>query len=217
MTITSISRIIPALLCLAIPGLAQERWEVGLSAGYGFYKNVTAANSAGEASVGFKPGVAFGVFGSDQIKGWLAGEARYTYRQNDAFVASRGTESRFDAESHALHYDLIFDLPRRSSAVRPFLAAGGGVKVYRGTGREAAFQPLSNFAVLTRATQVVPLVSVGGGVKVELSRLITLRVEARDYASTFPSEVIAPVPRARAHGWLHDFVPMVGLSFRLGR
>jgi hypothetical protein len=217
MTTTHICRIIPALLCLAIPGLAQERWELGFSAGYGFHKNLTATNSAGEASVGFKPGVAFSVFGSDQINGWLAGEARYTYRQNDAWVAARGTESRFDAESHVFHYDLIFPVAKRSAVVRPFLAAGGGVKVYRGTGREAAFQPLSNFAVLTRATQIVPVISVGGGVKVELSRLITLRVEARDYISTFPSEVIAPVPSARVHGWLHDFVPMIGLSFRLGR
>jgi hypothetical protein len=217
MTKTSICRIIPAVLWLAIPVLAQERWELGASAGYGFYRNLTATNSTGEASVGFKPGVAFSIFGSDQVNGWLAGEAHYTYRQNDAWVSARGSESRFDAESHIFHYDLIFHLARREAAVRPFLAAGGGVKVYRGTGREAAFQPLSNFAVLTRATQIVPVVSVGGGVKVELSRLITLRIEARDFASTFPSEVIAPVPRARVHGWLHDFVPMIGLSFRLRR
>lgn len=217
MTLTTMSRIVPALLCLTISGFAQARWEVGLSTGYGFYENVTATNSTGEASVGFKPGVAFGVFGSDQINGWLAGEVHYTYRQNDAWVAARGTESRFDAESHVLHYDLIFHVAKRSAVVRPFFAVGGGVKVYRGTGREAAFQPLSNFTVFTRATQVVPVVSVGGGVKVELTRLITLRAEARDYVSTFPSEVIVPVPGARVHGWLHDFVPMIGVSFRLGR
>jgi hypothetical protein len=61
------------------------------------------------------------------------------------------------------------------------------------------------------------LVSAGGGVKIELSSLLSLRLEARDYATTFPDEVIAPVPGTRVRGWLHDFVPMIGLTFKIDR
>ena len=206
-----------AILCLTVSGLAQEQWELGAAGGYGFYKNITATNATGEASVGFKPGYAFGAVAGNEMNQWFGGEVRYTYRQNEARVKAGSTEARFDAESHVLHYDLVFHLAPRPRRVRPFVAVGAGVKIFRGTGRETAFQPLTSFVALTRATQVVPVVSVGGGFKIRLNELMTLRIEGRDYASTFPNEVIVPVPGARAQGWLHDFVPLVGLSFNVGR
>lgn len=202
---------------LAVPLLAQESWELGVAGGYGFYKNVTATNASGEASTGFKPGLAFSAVAGNDISPWFGGEARYTYRQNDLTVSSRGTEVRFDGDSHILNYDFMFHLARRPAAVRPFFAAGAGVKIYRGTGRESARQPLSNFVALTRTSQLVPVASVGAGVKARFSELLSLRVEVRDFASTFPDEVVAPVPGTRARGWLHDIVPMVGLSFNFGR
>lgn len=212
-----ICRIGAALLCLTASGFAQESWDLGVSVGYGFYKNATATNAAGEATVGFKPGYAFGVVAGNETNRWFGGEVRYMYRQNDAYVSAAGTEARFDAESHVLNYDLLFHLARRPAIVRPFVAVGGGVKIFRGTGREAAFQPLSNFVALTRSTHIAPLVSVGGGLKIRLSDLLILRLEARDYASTLPDQILTPVPGARASGWLHDIVPMVGLSFNIGR
>ena len=212
-----IRRFSVAILCFLTPVIAQERWDLGFGAGYGFYKNVKATNATGEASVGFKPGIAFGAFAGNEINRWLAGEVHYTYRENDARVSAGSAQARFDAESHVLNYDFIFHLAPRQAAVRPFLAAGAGVKIYRGTGQEAAFQPLNNFVALTRTAQVAPLVSFGAGVKMELNKLLTLRIEARDYASTLPDQVIAPVPGARVRGWLHDIVPMIGLSFKVGR
>ncbi|HUS06404.1 MAG TPA: outer membrane beta-barrel protein [Bryobacteraceae bacterium] len=217
MTKNRIGRTTLALIFLAVPALAEEHWDIGFAAGYGFYKNVTATNATGKASVGFRPGVAFAAHAGNEMNRWLAGEARYTYRQNDAWVSARGTEARFDADSHILTYDLIFHLAGRPAHVRPFLAAGAGAKIYRGAGREAAFQPLSNFVALTRATQAVPVASAGGGFKIEMNRLITLRVEARDYASPLPRDVVTPVPGARVHGWVHDIVPMIGISFNVGR
>ena len=213
----TICRTAIGLVCLTFSALAQEHWELGVAGGYGFYKNVTATNAAGEASAGFKPGYAFGVIAGNETNTWFGGEARYTYRQNDAMVKSGGTEARFDAESHVLHYDLMFHLARRPARVRPFFAAGGGVKIFRGTGRETAFQPLSNFVALTRATHLVPVVSVGAGVKMRLNERMTFRVEVRDFASPLPSDVIAVVPSASAQGWLHDIVPMAGLTFTFGR
>jgi hypothetical protein len=213
----TICRTAIGLVCLTFSGSAQEHWELGVAGGYGFYKNVTATNATGEASAGFKPGYAFGVIAGNETNTWFGGEARYTYRQNDARVKSGSTEARFDAESHVLHYDFMFHLARRPARVRPFLAVGGGVKIYRGTGRETAFQPLSNFVALTRATHLVPVVSAGGGVKVRLTELMTFRVEARDLASPIPNDVLAAVPGARVSGWLHDIMPMVGLTFTFGK
>jgi hypothetical protein len=215
--IKTICRTAIGLVCLTFSGVAQEQWELGVAGGYGFYKNVTATNATGEASAGFKPGYALGVIAGNETNTWFGGEARYTYRQNEAMVKSGSTEARFGAESHVLHYDLMFHLARRPARVRPFFAAGGGVKIYRGTGRETAFQPLSNFVALTRTTHLVPVVSVGAGIKMKLNERMTFRVEARDFVSPVPSEVIAAVPRASVRGWLHDIVPMVGLTFTFGR
>lgn len=216
---TNICKFVLILLAAAGCSFAQveERWELGVAGGYGFYKNTTATNKTGDASVGFKPGYAFSAVASNEINRALGGEARYTYRQNDLKVSSGGTEASFSGESHVLNYDFLFHFAPRAAKIRPFLAAGAGVKIYRGTGQEMAFQPLSSFVVLTRTTEVTPLVSVGGGVKIQVSRNVLLRLEARDFASTFPKEVIAPVPGASVSGWLHDITPMIGLSFNLGR
>jgi Outer membrane protein beta-barrel domain len=206
-----------ALLSFTLSGFAQEQWELGIAGGYGFHKNMTATNATGEATVGFKSGYAFGMVAGNEVNRWFGGEARYTFQQNDAFVKAGNTQAQFDAQSHTLNYDFIFHLTPRPARVRPFLAVGAGVKIYRGTGREAAFQPLSNFVALTRATHLTPVISGGGGFKIRLSDLMTLRIEGRDFASTFPNEVIAPVPGARANGWMHNIVPLVGLSFAVGR
>lgn len=214
---TKILRSTLVLACLAAPAFSQERWDAGFTAGYGFSKKLTATNPSGDVSAGFKPGVAFGAFAGNEMNRWLAGEAHYTYQQGDAWVSGRDAEARFNADSHVVDYELIFHLAKRSARVRPFLAAGAGLKIYRGAGREAAFQPLSKLIALTRTTQLSPVVSAGGGFKMELNRLITLRVEARDYTSPFPDEVIAPVPGTRVTGWLHNIVPTIGLSFKLGR
>jgi hypothetical protein len=74
-------------------------------------------------------------------------------------------------------------------------------------------QDLIQYAALTHTEQVEPLVTFGGGVKVKVGRRTFLYVEGRDYLTPFPTKVVAPVPPSKLGGWLHDFVPMVGLSF----
>lgn len=215
--LTVFSRVAIAAVSIAIPVSAQERWELGVAGGYGFYKNVTATNATGKASTGFKSGPAFGVIAGNEVSRWLSGEARYTYRRNDLKVSAGSASAQFKGESHVLHYDFLFHSAPRTAHVRAFFAAGAGAKVYRGTGAETATQPLINFVALTRTSQLVPMVSFGGGVKIRLSDSLLLRLEARDFVSPFPNQVIAPVPRARVSGWLHDIVPMAGLSFTFGR
>lgn len=216
-TLTAFSRVALAAALIAVPGIAKERWELGVAGGYGFSKDVTVTNPTGEASTGFKTGPVVGVVAGNDVSRWLSGEARYTYRRNDLRVSQGSASAEFKGESHLLHYDFLFHGAKRESRIRPFFAAGAGAKVYRGTGRETATQPLINFVALTRTSQLVPMISFGGGVKVQLSDTLTLRVDVRDFVSPFPKQVIAPVPRAQLKGWLHDIVPMVGLSYSFGR
>ena len=61
--------------------------------------------------------------------------------------------------------------------------------------------------------RVRPRPSVGGGVKIALSPGLQLRLEAHDFLSPFPKNVIAPSPGSTVGGWLQDFVVMAGLSF----
>ena len=98
-------------------------------------------------------------------------------------------------------------------AVRPFVAAGGGVKWYSGTGTEQVYQPLSNIAVFSDVRDMRPLVSVGAGVKFNIAKSALLRLEIHDYLTPFPSTLIAPVSGSTVGGWLQDFVASVGISF----
>ena len=103
---------------------------------------------------------------------------------------------------------------KRGSRVQYFAAFGGGMKIFRGTGQETAYQPLSQYAVLTKTQEVKPMASVGGGLKYKLGERLFLRTEFRDYITPFPKNVIAPGSNAKfSSSILHDFIPMVALSY----
>lgn len=197
---------------LAPSGLAQN-WEIGGVGGFGFPRNQTVTNATGTAKAGFENGAAVGAIGGQNLYRYLSGEMRYTYRFGDLKVSSGGEKANFAAQTHAIHYDLLFFAKPRGAKIRPFVAGGGGIKFFRGTGKEKADQSLIDFVALTKTHDVKGLISVGGGVKASLSERTLLRVEFRDYITPFPKNVIAPVPGAKISGWLHDFVPMVGLTF----
>jgi hypothetical protein len=112
-----------------------------------------------------------------------------------------------------VHYDLILRTTPRRSRVQFFAALGGGMKIFRGTGAEAAYQPLSQFGYFTKTQALKPMASVGGGMKFFIARRVFLRTEFRDYITPFPKELIAPAPNAKFGSILNDFVPMVGLSY----
>jgi hypothetical protein len=192
--------------------LWSQHWEVGGSAGYGLYRDVSVTNGALTGKTGFKSGVAFGgVFGNETTR-HIGGEIRYTYRSDDLRVSSGGAQATAGAESHALHYDVLLHAAPTESRVRPFLAIGGGVKYYRGTGAEPVFQPLSNLVVLTHTSEAQPLISAGAGLKIPMSRSTLVRFDFRDYMTPFPGNVLARPANTKASGWVHDFVLMVGFS-----
>ncbi len=200
-----------SVLAFAGACLAQH-WELGGTGGVGIYKNNTISNGGESATAGFKPGAVVGGFAAQDLYSHIGGELRYMFQFNELKVSSGGAEATFSGQSHAIHYDLLFYGRSREAAVRPYLAGGGGVKIYRGTGTEHAEQPLLRCAALTRTQDVKGLITFGGGVKAKVGKRSFLYLEARDYLTPFPTKVIAPVPPSKLSGWMHDFVPMVSLS-----
>ncbi len=182
-------------------------------AGGGFTSGLTVVNATGIGSTGFDNGLAFGAVLGQNLYSRVSGELHYTYNMSDLRVAAAGESATFKGLTHSMHYDILFHGGRARSRVRPFAAAGGGLRVFRGAGTEAAYQPLSGFALLTKTTQWVPMATFGGGIKYAIRPRVLLRVEVRDYFCRFPTHVIAPAPGSHLAGWLHDLVPMVGISF----
>ncbi len=201
-----------AVLALA-PSIRAQKWEFGGAVGGGFYTSQTVTNPAGSVDAKFATGVAGSAWLGNSIGGVLGGELRYDFQQGDMKLTSGGTSVSFGAQTHAIHYDFVLQTAQPEARVRPFVAAGAGVKVYRGTGTEQAFQPLSNVALLTKTQDVRALVSLAAGIKFHVSERVNFRVEVRDQMTPFPAQVIAPNVNSKVGGWLHDIIPMFGLSY----
>jgi len=201
-----------AALSLSLPASAQEKFEGGALALLTFYKStgVQAGSTAG--SVGFRPGPAGGAFLGQNLNERLGGELRYLLSYNTLKVNSGGATARFGGLSHAVTYDLLVHFPRPDRRLRPYLAFGGGLKVYQGTGTETPFQPLSNLALLTGISHTVPTVDFGGGVKFQGPGRMMYRVEFRDYITGVP-KVFEASPGARLSGVFHQWVPAFGISW----
>jgi len=201
------------LLAAAAATCGAQQWEVGGLGGGGFLSNVAVAGPIGSATAGFQTGAAFGAFLGHNTYSHIGGELRYAYLQSNLQLSSSGSSVSFTGMAHVVHYDLILRTTRKNSPVQLFAAIGGGLKVFRGTGKEAAYQPLSQFGYFTKTQALKPMASVGGGVKFYITRNVCLRTEFRDYITAFPKELIAPAPGAKFGSILHDFVPMAGLSY----
>jgi len=206
-------RFVPALFFTALVSVAfAQKWEVGAGVGGSFYTTQDYKNASAAAKAGLSDGLAASLWLGNNSSSLVGGELRYDYEKTDLKLSSGATSVSFGAETHAFHYDFLLHFTPRGARVRPFVAGGGGVKLYRGTGKEAAFQPLSNFALLTKTNETKGLLSVGAGIKVAISHAWQLRLEAHDYITPFPKSVIAPAQGAKTSGWLQDFVVMAGLS-----
>jgi len=200
-----------ALLLFSLPAWGQ--WELGALGGFGFVKNLSVRNQAGSATAGFKSGYAWGFLAGHNGYRHLSGEMRYMFHKGDPKLSSGGTQARFGGHVHLIHADFLLHTSPTGSRIRPFVAFGGGIKVFQGTGTESAAQPLNRFAALTHTREIKPLLSAGAGVKVALTKLLSLRVEARDFVSPPPEKIIAPAPGAAIRGWVHDVTPMAGIVF----
>jgi outer membrane protein with beta-barrel domain len=211
-TISAIGAVVT--LAFAPVCLAQEpEWEVGGAGGFGFYRNATINNPSGSANAGIDNRFAAGVVIGQDLYQHFSGEVRYTFRDGDLKLSQGSQKVNMDGDSHAIHYDMLFHLLPKSSRIRPFAAAGAGIKFFRATGKEYASQPLADFALLTKTEEAKPLISVGGGVKYVLNANTAIRFDFRDYITPFPEKLFVPPNGTKIRGWLNDFVPLVGVSF----
>jgi len=208
----NVRRLVVSLL-LSSGALLAQKWEVGVAGGGSFYTSTTLTGSPDSADATFNTAIAASAWlGNDSGK-YLGGEVRYDYEASEPQLKGSGTSVTFGGHTQAIHYDFLVHFAPRTSRVRPFVAAGAGIKIYQGTGQEQAYQPLEDVALLTRTQDLTPLISVGGGVKVAVSDSIQLRLEVHDYLTPFPKQVIVPNVGTSNGGWMQNIVPMVGISF----
>jgi Outer membrane protein beta-barrel domain len=205
-----------SILIFAAAGAAcfGQQWEVGGLAGGSFLNSVAVSSTAGTARAGFQPGAAFGAYVGYNSDKHLGGELRYGFMQSNQQLSSGGEKATFGGIAHVVHYDVILRTSR-DSKVQLFGAVGGGLKVFRGTGQEASFQPLSKYGYFTKTQELKPMLSVGGGLKWSISKKVFLRTEFRDYITAFPKTIIAPAPGTKYGMLLHNFVPMVGIGIEM--
>jgi hypothetical protein len=205
----------PALLVLIItrPSLAMAGdLEIGGAGGFGFYRDATITNPSGSAQAGFGPRIVLSAVAGWSWSRFLTVEGRYTFQDGDVALRSQGLEANLDGDAQSAMAELLFSGQPKTSRFRFFAAAGFGIKLYQATQPSPGPQPLTDFATLQKANQAEPLITYGAGVKYALSERWLMRLEFRDYATPFPSRVIAPAPGARLSGWLHDIVPTLGIS-----
>lgn len=203
-----------SLAALAPAALAQS-WEVGFAGGGSFHTSETVQNPAGNGTASLAPGFAVSAWLGNNSAGTIGGELRYDYERSDLRLSSGGTTVNFGGQTNAVHYDVVLHMASSESHIRPFIAAGAGVKLFSGTGTEQAFQPFSNLALLTKTNQIEPVISVGGGVKFNVSKSVLMRLEVHDYLSPFPTNIITPAANSKIGGWMSDIVVSAGLSFAL--
>ncbi len=194
------------------PALLAQSWEVGVGVGGAFHNAQTFTNAIGNADASLSSGIVASAWVGNNSKGRWGGELRYDYENTNLKLSSGGTNVTFGANTQAVHYDFLYHFASQEAAVRPFVAAGAGVKFFNGTGTETVAQPLMGIGLLTKTSELKGMVSLGGGVKFNLNHMMQLRLEVHDYITPFPTKVIAPALGTKTSGWLMDFVPMGALA-----
>jgi hypothetical protein len=191
---------------------AVPKWEIGVLGGGGFYNSASVSSPAGSGSAGINKGLAVGAYVGNNMYKLLGGELRYEFLPGDLKVSSGGTQATFTGQAQAIHYDFLVHLTPAGSRIRPFVSAGAGVKLYQGTAKATATQPLSGLALLTNTHQIAGLGVFGGGVKAQISSHFVLRLEVQDFLTPFPRQVIAPAPGAKINGLLNQIVFLAGIG-----
>jgi opacity protein-like surface antigen len=196
------------------PAALAQKWELGAGAGAGFHTSQDVKHEDGTSvSAKISPGVAGGAWLGNNTSDRWGGELRYAYQRGDLKLDGAGTSTSFSADTHNIHYDFLWHGAAQNANTRPYLAFGGGVKIFRGAGTEGLTQPLSRYALLTRTQEFKGMASVGVGVKIKVGDRWHIRLDVHDYMTPFPKEVIAPNSGARVGGWLHQIVPMFGITY----
>ncbi len=204
---------ITALILAGAAAALAQQWEVGGGAGAAFLPTVGVSSSFGTANAGFQSGFSFSAFGGQNLYRHFSGELHYAYSKSDLKLSSGGTTATFSGASHVFHYDFVWHTNRKEAREQLYAAVGAGMKIYDGTGQEQAYQQLSQFGYFTKTRALKPMGTAAVGVKFALAPRIYLRAEFRDYVTGFPTKVLTPAPGTKYGSILHDFRPMVGISY----
>jgi opacity protein-like surface antigen len=202
-------------LLIAVWAAHAQTHEIGVLGGGGFLPGVPVAGAPSSVSAGFQSGPVVGASFTQNMYSRLSGEISYLFELSNLQVSSGSDSATFSGRAHVLQYQLLYHLQPRNARVRPYVAVGGGMKIFEGAGAEAAYQPLMQYAYLTRTRELKPLLTFGGGVRVALRGRMAARFDLRDQLTTFPTKVISPAPGMAINSWLHDFVPTVGVEWAL--
>ncbi len=215
------ARVKTRIVCLAVlmtaaaAPLAAQRsgWALGFGGSGSFYFDKSFTAPPGSAEAGFGSSFVLGAWLTQDLYGKVGGEIRYAFQQNGLRLKAGGDEVTMDGRSHAFSYSVHLHFTDRRSSVRPYVAIGGGMKRYAGTGTESPTQPLQDYAILTRTSEWKPLVVFGAGVKFRAGDHVRFHIELLDYTTPVPKQVILPGPGADLGGWIHNLAPMAGISF----
>jgi hypothetical protein len=113
-----------------------------------------------------------------------------------------------------IHFDVGIHASPNETKLRPYVAVGGGIKVYSGHRDEFIAQPLLDFAVLRQVNEVEPMLSVGAGVKYLPRKGVQVRFDFHTYMTPAPDDVFDTRFRpSTLHGRIYSFVPTVGVSY----
>jgi hypothetical protein len=193
-------------LCVA------QQWELGAAGGYGFYANPTITGYTGSVEPGFAPKGVIGVVFGQNMYEHVGGEIRWLYQYGGPQLKFDGVVASSPGYSNLVTYDVLYHTSGREANLRPYIAAGAGVKIYTSSALRFAGPPAAGPAVLLHATQVEPAISAGAGLKYRVSHRILVRLDFRTYFSPSPDEIFRPIGQARTRGWVYNFVPLGGIS-----
>lgn len=209
-------RLAAILFLAALPALSQPeygRWEIGGDIGYGAYHNGSIFSPGGDATAGIRNRFAAGAVLCEDLYEHFSGEIRYQYQDGHPFLSSGSVSKDIQGQSHALTYDALFQIKRRSAKIRPFIAAGVGGKYYNTVGPPPIPQPIPTIATLNNISQWEAVASLGGGVKYHLGEHVVLRGDFRDYITAFPKSQLRPALNGTARGIFQQFTPMFGVGY----
>ena len=196
----------------AVAAFAQQH-EIGADLGYGIYKGGSIISGVGTAKASIRNRFAAGITLGEEFNDYFAGEFRYLFHDGHPYLQAPGVNTDIQGQSHTLTLDLLIHFKRRDRRLRPFLAGGVGGKDYVIAGPEPFPQPIPQIASLTTNDVWKVVFDVGGGATYVFRQNVLLRMDFKDYLTTFPRQQTVPAPHNTARGVFHQFTVLFGVSY----
>jgi opacity protein-like surface antigen len=190
-----------------------QNYEIGADIGYGIYHDGTIFSADGTAKAGILNRFAAGIVLGDEFSDYVSAEIQYLYHDGHPFLDYAGTRTDIQGNSEALTYNFLFHFKKQEARWRPFLEGGAGAKEYVIAGPAPNPQPIPQIATLTTNDVWKMAFVAGGGIKLNVRKHMDVRVEFRDYLTTFPRQEIVPATHNTARGIFEQFTPLFGMAY----